>query len=111
MVPIPVFKLTLNLNLNHLNHLKLKYQTVSAFITTLHVYAILTNELLYEGNQHVMAARLQSDSSERYFSEFRQICSGRFLLSLPELLNSERNLYCRFLIKENTHFLGSRSET
>ena len=49
-------------------------------------------------------ARLQSDPTERRFSKYRQISGSRFLVSLREVLNSERILRCRSLIKENTNF-------
>ena len=49
----------------------------------------------------VLAGRLQSDPIERRFSQYRQMRGGRFLVSLREVLNSERILACRSLIKEN----------
>ena len=48
-----------------------------------------------------MTGRLQSDHIERRFSQYRQMGGGRFLVSLREVLNSERILACRSLIKEN----------
>jgi hypothetical protein len=51
-----------------------------------------------------MTSRLQSDPIERRFSQYRQMSVGRFLVSLREVLNSERILSCRSLIKENINF-------
>ena len=48
--------------------------------------------------------RLQSDPIKRRFSQYRQMSGGRFLVSLSEVLNSERILACRSLIKENINF-------
>ena len=46
---------------------------------------------------------LQSDTVER-FSQYRQMSGIRFLDNLQEVLNFERILRCRSLIKENTNF-------
>ena len=51
-----------------------------------------------------MTGRLQSDPIERRFSQYRQMSGGRFLVSLREVLNSERILSCPSLIKENINF-------
>ena len=52
----------------------------------------------------MITARLQSDPVERRFSQYRQMSGSRFLDNLREVLNSERILRCRFLIKENINF-------
>ena len=52
----------------------------------------------------MITARLQSDPVERRFSQYRQMSGSRFLDNLREVLNSERILRCRSLIKENTNF-------
>ena len=39
------------------------------------------------------------------FVQFKQICAGRFLLGLRELLNLERILQYRSFIKENINLL------
>ena len=52
-----------------------------------------------------MTTRLQSDALERRFSRYRQMSGGRFLVSLiREVMNSERILSCRSLIKEDINF-------
>ena len=78
--------------------------TSSAFIVTLRAQAHLVDELLEEGYSFVLTGRLQSDPIERRFSQYRQMCGGRFLVILREVLNSERILACRSLIKENINF-------
>ena len=52
----------------------------------------------------MITARLQSDPVERRFSQYRQMSGSRFLDNLREVLNSERILRCRSLIKENINF-------
>ena len=74
-------------------------QTSSAFIITLRAQAHLIDEPLEEGYSFVLTGRLQSDPIERRFSQYRQMSGGRFLISLREVLNSERILACRSLIK------------
>ena len=76
-------------------------QTASGLTVTLHSHALLIDELINEGYSFVLTARLQSDPIERRFSQYRQMSRGRFLVSLREVLNSERILSCRSLIKEN----------
>ena len=61
-------------------------------------------ELIDDGYEFVRTARFQSDAIERRFSQYRQMSFGRFLVSLREVLNSERILSCRLLIKENINF-------
>ena len=49
----------------------------------------------------MITARLQSDTDERRFSQYRQMSGSRLLDNLREVLNSKRILRCRSLIKEN----------
>ena len=72
--------------------------------TTLRAQADLIDELIDDGYEFVKTARFQSDPTERRFSQYRQMCGGRFLVSLREVLNSERVLSCQSLIKENINF-------
>jgi len=65
---------------------------------------MLIDELLDDGYDYILTARLQSDPIERRFSQYRQMSGGRFLVSLREVLNTERILTCRSLIKENINF-------
>ena len=78
---------------------KLTVQTKSALVSTLRAQAILIDELLVDGYQFVRAAQLQSDPIERRFSQYRQMNGGRFLVSLREVINSERILKCQSLNK------------
>ena len=83
----------------------LTQQTSAAFITTLRGQAMLVNELLEEdGYSFVLTARMQSDAVERRFSMYRQMSGGCFLVSLREVMNSERILACRSLLKANISF-------
>ena len=52
----------------------------------------------------MITARLQSDPVERRFSQYRQMSGSRFLDNLREVLNSERILRCRSIIKEYINF-------
>ena len=65
---------------------------------------MLIDELLNDGYNYILTARLQSDPIERRFSQYRQMSGGRFLVSLREVLNTERILSCRSLIKNDINF-------
>ena len=79
-------------------------QTGNALSFTLRSQAMLIDELLSEDYEFVLTSRLQSDPLERRFSRYRQMSGGRFLVSLREVMNSERILSCRSLIKEDINF-------
>ena len=79
-------------------------QTASALTTALRAHAMLIEDLLNEAYQYVITARLQSDPVERRFSQCRRMNSGRFLVNLREVRNSERILQCPSLLKENINF-------
>ena len=64
---------------------------------------LLVEELLNSGYEYVILRKLHSDPFEKCFSQYRQMSGGRFLLSLCEVLNSERILQCRSLLKENVN--------
>ena len=76
-----------------LSAFKLTAQTKSALVSTLRSQAILTDELLVDGCQFVRTTRLQSDPIEKHF-----------LVSLREVINSERILKCLSLIKVDIDF-------
>ena len=78
--------------------------TSSALILTLRAQTMLIEELLQDGYSYVLLGRFQSDPLERRFSQYRQMSGGRFLVSLREVLNSERILACRSLILEDLNF-------
>ena len=65
---------------------------------------MLIDELLNDGYDYILTARLQSDPIERRFSQYRQMSGGRFLVSLREVRNTERILSCRSLIKNDVNF-------
>ena len=73
-------------------------------INTLRSQAMLIDELLNDGYDYILTARLQSDLIERRFSQYRQMSGGRFLVSLREVRNTERILSCRSLIKNDINF-------
>ena len=77
--------------------------TSDALIRILYAQVLLVEELLTSGYEYVILCKLQSDPLEKRFSQYRQMSGGRFLVSLPEVLNSERILQCRSLLKENVH--------
>ena len=79
-------------------------QTSSALINTLPSQAMLVDELLNDGYDFVLTSRLQSDPIERRFSQYCQMSGERFLVSLREVLNTERILSCCSLIKEDLNF-------
>ena len=68
----------------------------------MYAQVLLVEELLNSGYEYVILCKLQSDPLER-FSQYRQMSGGRFLVSLREVLNSERILQCRSLLKENVN--------
>ena len=84
-------------------------QTSDALIRTLRAQALLIEELLQEDYAYILTARLQSDSIERRFSQYRQLNGGNFLVSLKEVTDSEKTLLCRTLLKENINFFSNDS--
>ena len=62
--------------------------------------------MLNNGYEYVILRKLQSDPLEKRFSQYRQMSGGRFLVSLREVLNSERILQCLSLLKENVNIWG-----
>ena len=64
----------------------------------------LTDDLLIEGFEYVLLVRFQSDPIERRFSVYRQMSGGRFLVSLKEVVNSEKIILLKSLLKENVDF-------
>ena len=65
---------------------------------------MLIDELLNDSYDFVLKARLQSDSIERCFSQYRHMSGGRFLVSLREVINTERISSCRSLINKDINF-------
>ena len=74
--------------------------TCSALVRTLRAQADLIDELIEKDMyDFVMVGRLQSDPLERRFSQYRQMSGSRFLVSLREVISSEKILKCRALLK------------
>ena len=74
--------------------------TCSALVRTLRAQADLIDELIEKDMyDFVMVGRLQSDPLERRFSHYRQMSGGRFIVSLREVISSEKILKCRALLK------------
>ena len=82
----------------------LSKQTSGAMVRTLNAQASLIEDLLCEGYDFVVPRRLQSDPLEKRFSRYRQMSGGRFLVSLREILTSERILAVNSLLKEKVNF-------
>ena len=70
-------------------------QTSAALTCTLNASASLTEDLLNEGYEFVIPSR---------FSGYRQMSGGRFLVGLREVLNSEKIVLLKSLLKENICF-------
>ena len=80
-------------------------QTFDALIRTLRAQASLIDDLLEkDGYYFVVPRRFQSDPLERRFSRYRQMSGGRFLVSLREVLSSERIIATSSLLKEDIDF-------
>ena len=81
----------------------LSKQTSKALVLTLRSQSLLIRELLDNGYDFVLGRRLQTDPLEKRFSQYRQMSGGRFLVSLREVLTSERILTCKSLLKSNVN--------
>ena len=76
-------------------------QTSSALQRTLQCQASLIEDLLDEGFEFVLTSRFQSDPIEKRFGQYRQMSGGRFLVSLKDVIQSERILKVKSLVKES----------
>lgn len=59
-------------------------------MATLRVQAVRINKLIDDEYGFVSTARFQSDPTESCFSQYQQMSSGRFHVSLREVFNAER---------------------
>ena len=50
-----------------------------------------------------MPPRFQNDPLEKRFSQYRQMSGGNFLVSLQEVLQSEKTLFFKLLLKESVN--------
>ena len=78
-------------------------QTSKTFVITLRGQAMLMQELLDDG-MSFSPVGFKSDPLENRFSQYWQMNGGRFLVSLREVLSTERILACRSLLKQNINF-------
>ena len=65
---------------------------------------MLMQELLHEVYEFIFTRRFHSDPLENRFSQYRQMRGGRFLMTLREVLSTEKILTCRSLLKQNINF-------
>lgn len=80
-------------------------QTAHAIVGTVRGQIELIKELLTnDGFGYVLTSRLQSDPVERRISQYRQMSGGRFLVSLKDVINTERILACRAMLKQGISF-------
>ena len=67
-----------------------------ALITTLRAQTHVISSLFEEGYDFVRPPKFQSDPMERRFSQYRLISEGNVLVSLYEVVDSEKNFYLPF---------------
>lgn len=82
----------------------LSAQTSSAFVFRLWSHAMLNNEFLENDYEFIQTSKFLSDPIERKFSQYRQMSGGRSVVCLREVINSERALSYRALIKADINF-------
>ena len=70
----------------------LSLETRSALSGTCRALAGIIDDLHHEGYQYIMTGRFQTDLLERRFLVYCQMCGGRFLVGLQEILQSEKVL-------------------
>ena len=75
--------------------------TSKALSRTLRAQILLIEDLFNEGYQFVCMRKLQSDPLERRFGQYRQMSGGRFLVSMREVVRSEKILSYNSLLKED----------
>ena len=78
----------------------LSAQTSAALKRTLRCHAALIEDLLTHGYTFVLTARFQSDPLERRYGQYRQMSGGRFLVSLKDVLCSEKIIKVKSLVQE-----------
>ena len=71
-----------NLSFTGCSRFTLSAQTANALQITLYGTADLTEDLLSDGYNYVLTSRLQTDPLEKHLGKLRQMCGGRFLVSL-----------------------------
>ena len=82
----------------------LTIQTFEALINTNSAIADLSNDLIRNGFHYILTGRLQTDPLERRFSQYLQMSGGRFLVSLTEILRSEKIITHQILLKRDIDY-------
>ena len=75
-----------------------------------HVHSpfMLMTDLFAERLDFILTSRLQRDSVEQRFSQYRFMSGGRFLVSLKEVSTEEKILKCHSLLKlSNNYWLAA----
>ena len=85
-------------------NLGLTQQTFEALMNTNAAIADLSCDLIRDGFHCVLNGRLPTDPLERRFSQYRQMSGGRFLVSLTEILRSEKIITYQILLKRDIDF-------
>ena len=98
------FELWQNLKIPNCQIFTLLAQTSNAIVRTLRGQASLLEDLLPEGYDFILTARLQSDPLERRFGQYRQMSGGRFLVSLKDTNCSENIIKIKSLLKEGIFY-------
>ena len=75
-------------------------QTSKALRRTLRCHAALIEDLLNDKYDYVLTSRLQSDALEHRYGQYRQMSGGRFLVSLKDVVLSDKILKIKSLLKE-----------
>ena len=86
------YYLLLHRGMTDLSKISLAIKTLRTTIATLRATSCLLSELFNEGYKYLLTAPFQSDPLERQFSKYRQIGGVRFLVSLREVTNSEKQV-------------------
>ena len=81
----------------------LSSQTSLALQRTLMCHAALIEELLADIFKYVLTARFQSDPIERRYRQYRQMCGGRYLVSLKDINTSEKIIRIKCLVQEGSN--------
>ena len=81
---------------------QLSAQTNNALVRTLRCHAALIEDLFeIENYCYVLTAKFQSDPLEKRYGQYRQMSGGRFLVSLHDVIRSEKILKIKSLLMEN----------
>ena len=76
---------------------------IQTLIQTLQSQPQLIKDLFEEGYDFIIPTRFQTDPLEKRYSQYRQMSGGNFLVSLQKVLQSERTLLFKPLLKESVN--------